>query len=408
MRKSDAFERAIEKQWADFRESEQDDLNLEIVPLDIPDLHASLFEKAGLKRGDFDVAFVVTDWIAEAVAGHHLVDLQSYLKNLAPENYPRGWDESLLRFQTYGNEVYGLPYHTGHKCLIYRKDLMDDPGEQAEYEKRFGSRLGVLQTWDEFRQVARFFNRPQDALSGVVFVASEDGYNTICDFCLHLWSRGGELTDGNGNLSLNHPLVEETLAFYRNTVNDSGIMDVRTRMFDAVESAMAFARGEAAMMLNWFSCAAQCEYLPESKVRGKVGVTHFPKENMQHGFSLNVYWVLGIADGSDNKDLAYRFIRHCASEKMDRVLTLEGGNGSRLSTWRDEQLNQQIPFYRGLEALQNEARDMPRHPEWTKLARIIDAMMRAAMNTARSIASIVREGKSALAAEIENTRSVWR
>jgi multiple sugar transport system substrate-binding protein len=408
VRKSDAFERAIEKQWADFCKSEQNDLNLEITSLNIPDLHASLFEESGLVRGDFDVAFVVTDWIAEAVAGHHLVDLQSYLRDSPPENYPHGWDDSLLRFQTYGNEIYGLPYHTGHKCLIYRKDLIDDPGEQAAYEKRFGSRLGVPQTWDEFTQVARFFNRPQDALSGVVFVACEDGYNTTCDFCLYLWSRGGELADANGNFSLDHPLVEETLTFYRSTINDPEIMNVRTRTFDAVESAMAFAAGEAAMMLNWFSCAAQCECLPESRVRGKVGVTHFPKEDMQHGLSLNVYWVLGIARGSDNEELAYRFIRHCASEKMDRVLTLEGGNGSRLSTWQDEQLNQQIPFYRGLEALQNEARDMPRHREWTKLASIIDAMMGAAMNTDRSIASIVREGKTALAAEIETYKFAAR
>ena len=107
VRKLDAFEHAIGKQWADFCRSEQDDLNLEIVPFNIPDLHTSLFEKAGLKRGNFDIAFVVTDWIAEAAAGHHLVDLQSYLKKLPPENYPHGWDPSLLRIQTYGNEVYG-------------------------------------------------------------------------------------------------------------------------------------------------------------------------------------------------------------------------------------------------------------------------------------------------------------
>jgi multiple sugar transport system substrate-binding protein len=393
VRKLDAFERAIEKQWADFCRSEQDDLNLEIVPFNIPDLHTSLFERAGLKRGDFDIAFVVTDWIAEAAAGHHLVDLQSYFKKLPPENYPLGWDPSLLRIQTYGNEVYGLPYHNGHKCLIYRKDLINNPREQADYERRFGTRIGVPQTWDEFTQVARFFNRPQSALSGVVFVASEDGYNTVCDFCLHLWSRGGELADANGNLGLNHPLVEETLAFYRNIINDPEIVPAQTRMFDGVESGMAFVKGEAAMMLNWFSWAAQCEHLPESKVKGKVGVTHLPKENMRLGFSLNVYWVLGIANGSNKKDLAYRFIRHCASKKMDRVLTLEGGNGSRRSTWQDEQLNQQIPFYRGLEALQNEARDMPRHPEWTKLASIIDAMMIEAINTDRSITHIVREGQ---------------
>ena len=317
------------------------------MPLNIPDLHEALFDRGGLERGDFDVAFVVTDWIAEAAAGHHLEDLQPYLKQRPPEDYPDGWDPALFRFQTFGNAVYGLPYHTGHKCLIYRKDLLDDPEEQADYERRFDSRLAVPQTRDAFTQVVRFFNRPEDVLSGLVFFACEDGYNTVCDFCVHLWSRGGMLAGASGKFSLNHPLVEETLAFYREMVNDPQIVSPHTRTVDAVESGMAFVRGEAAMMMNWYSCAAQCECLSESKVKGKVGVAHLPNDTAQPGFSLNVYWVLGIAVESDRKDLAYRVIRHCATRKMDRVLTLEGGNDSRRSTWQDEQLNRQIPFYRG-------------------------------------------------------------
>lgn len=147
------------------------------------------------------------------------------------------------------------------------------------------------------------------------------------------------------------------------------------------------------MMMNWYSWAAQCEVLSDSRVKGKVGVAHLPNEIGQPGFSLNVYWVLGIAAGSDKKDLAYRFIRHCASREMDRVLTLEGGNGCRRSTWQDEQLNRQIPFYRGLEALQSEARDMPRLPEWTRLANVIDAMMMEAIHSDRSVADIAEEGR---------------
>ena len=393
VRKLDAFERALKKQSAEFCRLEKNAPNLEIIPLNIPDLHTALFEKEGLKRGEFDIAFIVSDWVAEAVAGQHVVDLQPFLKISPPDDYPQGWDDSLLRYQSYENKVYGLPYHNGQKCLIYRKDLFNDPKKQADFKNRFGNELSVPQTWDAFTQVARFFNRAEDALTGIVFLASQDGYNTICDFCLHLWSRGGRLFDVNENIRLDQPLVEETLDFYRNILNDSTVMNANTRMLDAVESGMMFAKGEAAMMVNWFSCAAQCETLRESKVKGKVGVSHLPKEKLPHGFTLNVYWVLGIAEGSDKKDLAYRFIRHCVSKKMDRLLTLEGGNGSRLSTWQDERLNKLIPFYRELEALQKDAYDMPRHPEWTKLATIIDDMMREAIATDRSVTDIVRDGQ---------------
>ena len=221
----DAFERALKKQSVEFCRLEKNAPNLEIIPLNIPDLHTALFEKEGLKRGEFDIAFIVSDWIAEAVAGQHVVDLQPFLKISPPDDYPQGWDDSLLRYQSYENKVYGLPYHNGQKCLIYRKDLFNDPKEQADFKNRFGNELSVPQTWDAFTQVARFFNRPEDALTGIVFLASQDGYNTICDFCLHLWSRGGRLFDTNENIRLNHPQVEETLNFYRNILNDSTVMN---------------------------------------------------------------------------------------------------------------------------------------------------------------------------------------
>ena len=393
VKRLDAFERAIKKQWENFCESEGLDLTLDIKALDIPDLYGALFKSEGLKRGDFDVAFIVTDWIAEAVTGQHLIDLQLFLRDLPPDNYPNGWDNSLLHFQTYGDEVYGLPYHDGQKCLIYRKDLLNNPEEDAAYEKRYGYPLKVPQTWGEFKEVAQYFNRPENGFSGAVFIANQDGYNTICDFFLHFWSSGGVLYDRYGEFNLNQPLVEGTLSFYRDFVNDSSVMNSNTRMLDAVESGRVFAKGEAAMMINWFSCAAQCESLPESKVKGKVGVTYLPHDTSMRGITLNVYWVLGIASGCRNKDLAYRFIRHCVSKKMDRLLTLEGGNGSRLSTWQDEQLNQIIPYYRKLEKLQNNARDLPRHPKWIQLAAIIDDIMKGAINTNRPVANIVKDAQ---------------
>ena len=36
---------------------------------------------------------------------------------------------------------------------------------------------------------------------------------------------------------------------------------------------------------------------------------------------------------------------------------------------------------------------MPRHPEWTKLAAIIDEMMREAITTDRSVTDIVKDGQ---------------
>ena len=97
VRKLDAFEGALKKQSVEFSKLEKTTFNLDITPLNIQDLHTALFKKKGLKRGDFDIAFIVSDWVTEAIAGQHLVDLQPFLKISPPEDYPQGWDNSLLR-----------------------------------------------------------------------------------------------------------------------------------------------------------------------------------------------------------------------------------------------------------------------------------------------------------------------
>ena len=98
--------------------------------------------------------------------------------------------------------VLGLPYHDGPECLIYRTDLFEDPDEQARYLAQHGQPLNVPRTWDEFQQVARFFQRPETDLYGTVFAAYPDGHNTVYDFCLQLWTRGGELFDEQGKWNL--------------------------------------------------------------------------------------------------------------------------------------------------------------------------------------------------------------
>jgi len=44
--------------------------------------------------------------------------------------------------------------------------------------------------------------------------------------------------------------------------------------------------------------------------------------------------MLSLAAGSQHPELGYEFIRHCASKRMDKLLTLEGGIGCRAQPGR--------------------------------------------------------------------------
>jgi multiple sugar transport system substrate-binding protein len=399
VRKFDPFESAIRKQWECFAGQCASGLTLDLVAMDLHPLYGALLEDNGLQRGDFDVAFINTDWLAIADRQNAVLDLAPYISRNPPDDYPVGWAESLLRLQSVNNRVIGLPYHDGPETLIYRTDLFFDPAEQAAYFNLYGKALCPPTTWAEFRRIACFFQRPGDNLYGTAFAAFPDGHNTVYDFLIQLWTRDGELFDSSGKLALASPQAADALAFYRSMIQDQSETHPGCRDFDSVKAGLAFARGEVAMMVNWFGFAAMAQTIPTSGIRGCIDLAPIPHAEGAFSTSLNVYWLLVIAAGSPHADISYAFLRHCMSPEMDKLLTLEGGVGCRKSTWADPEVNQIIPFYHRLGELHENARELPAIEAWPQIASLIDEMIVLAIETETPIQQIL-EGAQARAQAI--------
>ena len=395
VRKFGPFESAIQKQWEIFAASTASDFVLEAVAFDLHPLYKSLFEQQGLLLGEWDIALVSTDWIAAASEAKCVVDLSELLRSDPPLDYPAGWTESLLRMQRIGDAVYGIPYHNGPECLLVRKDLFDDITEQQAYKAKHGVPLTVPRTWNEFHQVARFFHRPERGIYGTAFAAYPDGHNTVYDFLLQLWSRGGELIDADGVVRFDSPQAIEALTFYREIVNDEAATHPACRQMDSVRSGMAFAAGEIAMMVNWFGFGAMAETLESSRVRGCVDMTAVPAGVCGGPVALNSYWLLVVGKGSRHRDIAYKFVKHCMSCAMDKLLTLEGAIGCRKSTWRDTEVQAIVPAYSRLEELHSMARELPRRSDWPKIAAQIDSVMLNVMDSEEPIHSILKRADEA-------------
>jgi len=381
VRKFGPFESAIQKQWSSFCAATGCRLRLEAQALDLHPLHDALFGSAGMRNGDWDVGFVVTDWVAEAQAAGALLDLAPMLRARSPADYPQGWTDSLLRHQRFGGCVLGMPYHDGPECLIYRTDLFAASG------------LAPPRTWEDFHDCARRLTSPSEKRWGTVFAAFPDGHNTVYDFCLQLWTRGGELFAPDGRPLLDNVHAREALEFYRRMINDGSAVHPQCREFDSVKSGFSFSRGEVAMMVNWFGFAAMCETLPESAVKGRVAVAPLPSADGKGGASLNVYWLLCIGAGSPHAEVGCDFLRRCAGAESDKVLTLEGGIGCRKSTWHDPDVNRVIPFYRSLEEIHRHARELPRLVHWSQVAGVIDRLVTRAIDTDLPVADLCREAQ---------------
>ena len=389
VRKFDPFEITLHKLWESFCLSHSIHIEVEMIPMELHDLYEATLATNGLKNGDWDIAHLNTDWIFDAVNSQSVENLNGFIAQQPPENFPEGWHPSLLHLQQINNDVYGLPFHDGPECLIYRKDLFDDPLEKTNFKNQYNYELRIPKTWQEFTQIAEFFHRPEENLYGCVFANYPDGHNMVFDFCLQLWTRGGSLLDHNKNININQTAAIEALDFYRTIVNNSQAVHPQSKEFGSVEAGMAFAKGEAALAINWFGFASMCEVIDESKVKGKVDIAELPFSPNHTTASLNVYWLYTIGAGSSHKKLAYDFLRFATTVASDKLLTTEGGIGCRKSTWIDPEINQIIPFYNKLSILHENALTLPQTPVWPKVAELIDQMVLKAINSTIASAELI-------------------
>lgn len=394
VRKFEPFERAIEKQVAAFAETTAgNDLSLEYESLDLNPLRETLFENGGLRDGTWDVAFLNTDWIAEAIESESVVNIRPLMEQHPVEGYPGGWAPALRRLQDDGERIWGLPYHDGPQCLIYRRDLLENEQEQSAFRGRFGRELVVPQTWEQFTDVARFFTRPDEGLFGTIFAAFPDAHNTVYDYCVQLWSRGGQLADLDGRPLLDTDEGAAALDFYRAALSDrtmtpAGLMDV-----DSVQSGEMFASGSVAMMANWFGFAAMLEQ-PGHPLKGKIGIAPLPCGAGGRPVALNVYWILAVAAGSTKIEEAYSFLRFVATPAMDKLTALQGATACRLSTWQDPDVNARVPFYRQLNELHSEARELPASSTFPRFAHILDSAIQRAIRTGDPTRQILADAQA--------------
>jgi multiple sugar transport system substrate-binding protein len=78
---------------------------------------------------------------------------------------------------------------------------------------------------------------------------------------------------------------------------------------------------------------------------------------------------------------------------MDKLTTLEGGIGCRLSTWADPEVNAVIPFYHRLAELHRATRALPRSRNLPRLVHVIDQAVQRAILTDEPAGDILRQAQ---------------
>ncbi len=386
------FQSALAAQIAAYRKLHPD-VEIEVVAFDLASLEDAVLGTHGLRAGAWDLAIFPTDWIGSAINTAAIENLTPWMQSNPLPDWPEGWPASLLDPLCYGDDFYCIPWHDGPECLIYRKDLFENPQEQKAFAIQFGRELKPPITWEEFHETARFFTRTSQSLHGTLFAAYPDGHNTLYDLVLQVWSRDGELYTADGLPTLNHPIVVEALDYYRGIINDTQASYPGSNQIDSISSGDVFLSGQIAMMVNWFGFAARCSSI-DSPLKGTIGLAPIPGGQPSQTATLSNYWVIAIGTGSHAKEASYELLRHIASSASDKLTTLHGAVGVRLSTWNDADVIKRVPIYAQLEQLSAEARTLPFCEDLPKLAEIVNQVTVEALTTNEPSEAILKRAQN--------------
>ncbi len=150
-------------------------------------------------------------------------------------------------FFTKDGALIGVPQYYNFPMLFHRKDLLEDPKEQAAFKAKYGRDLTVPTNYDELRDVAEFFNRPPE-MAG--FCMGGVDWSVFLDYTYFLYGTGGNFGDlKTGDLTLNTPEFVRALdAMTRMAAyNPKGW---ETMSFFDCDTQML--QGKAFMYQNWF------------------------------------------------------------------------------------------------------------------------------------------------------------
>ena len=381
----DAFESAVSAQSAAWPGGDVHATWLPMTDFEHAVLHTSV-----CRDGSTDLVLVVTDWLPQLVADGSLIPLDALVAAAPPRDWPEGWSASMRDLTVVQGQRFAMAYHDGPELLLYRADLFDDPDEQKRFAERHGHPLEPPRTWAEFTEQAKWFTRPEQGLWGTSLGGFPDGHNNVYDFLLQLWSRGGDVVDGEDRPLFDSPAGHQALAYLDELWNDLGVCDPEGKQRDSVQSGQDFAAGRAALAVNWAGMASMSA-APESPTHGLVRCAPIPAVRTgESSPSLNVFWGLAVTAGAHDPESAWDFVRHAAQPEMDRLTSLNGCVGTRLSTWRDAVVRATSPAYEVIEEVHRNVRSMPATVRLPKIVQILNEMVDDAINRRSPVAEALR------------------
>lgn len=218
-----------------------------------PSYQDQVFLEYGNEQTAFDIVVGDSQWIGRGASKGLYLELTDWIGSAVDLDsiHPLA-QRYLMEYPTGSGRIWAAPCETDALGFVYRRDWFEDPEEMSAFAQRYGRPLAPPNTWEDFRDIAEFFQRPQDKRYGAAMLSGR-GYDSITmGFQPLLWSFGGDWGDRETFAVKGHldgPGAVAGLQFLIDLLEFSPPGGTNADYFGVLN---AFTNGSTAMALNYF------------------------------------------------------------------------------------------------------------------------------------------------------------
>ncbi|MDZ4768530.1 MAG: extracellular solute-binding protein [Chloroflexota bacterium] len=319
----------------------------------------------------FDMVVGDSQWLGQAATQGHYVDMTAFLTETGIKDTVT--PATLAYYGEYpasSGTYYAYPTEGDANGWAYRKDLFENPDEMAAFEAAYGRALAIPTTWEELRDIAEFFNRPDDGLYGIGVYTQVGGDAITMGFQNPFFAYGGDWYDGdfnalgvvdNADTVRALELYKELYSFAPPGTNDAFFQELND----------AYIGGQTAMIMNYFAffpALANAEINPYADVTGYFAMPEGPAGRYAalggQGISINNY----IDDA--RKQASYDFITWFATEEVQLRWAQLGGYTCNIAVLESAEFLAVAPYNAAFAETMTFVKDFSNIPEYSRLLEV--------------------------------------
>ena len=215
----------------------------------------------------------------------------------------------------------------------------DDPEEKEGFKAKYGYDLQPAQNWEQYRDLAEWFTRPEEGLYGTALQGKRHEALWY-EWLNFLYSFGGDMMEVQsgsecGPIIVNSPQAVASLEYYKSLMQYSP-PDTLNYFWDDVMALMQQARVFELIMWNDATYAVS-EDAEASRVAGKMGFDLIPQgEGGKVGQVEG--WTYLIPTYSKNQEAAFLFIQWMMEHEQQLEQHLNGGASARPDVYADPEV----------------------------------------------------------------------